>query len=143
VDLTDETRDIQDVGCFRMLWTQFWDYFDWEELSVRQKITTIIDLPRLVIQHMTVPWAEDEKFFRPFHVLHPLAVMLFCFTMFRAWDVQTTIGGPLWPWMLGVAVILSLFIFFTSSNFEPPRYNFVRCLQSLLLSSPCPVLFAG
>jgi len=108
-------------------WHQFWDYFDWDEINVRQKITTIIDLPRLIIQHLTIPWAIEERYFRPFHVLHPIAIVIFCFTAFQAWDFQVSVG-PLWPWMLGVGVLLSVFIFFTTTNYDPPGYNFVCSL---------------
>lgn len=101
------------------------EYFDWGEMTKREKAFVIIQMPRLLIQHLTIPWAEENKYWRFFYVLHPISIVLFCFTAFQAWDYQVA-TGPLWPWMLGVAFVVSVFIYLTTNNYEPPRYEPVR-----------------
>jgi hypothetical protein len=101
------------------------EYFDWPEMTARGKVFFLLQAPRFLIQHLTIPWAEENKYWRFFYVLNPIAIVIFCFSAFQAWGFLSG-AGPLWPWMLGVAVLLSLFVYFTTNNYEPPRYEPVR-----------------
>lgn len=114
-------------------WDDLLDFFDWPSMSRAERIFFIFTLPRYIAQHTTIPWAEEGKYFRWFTVAHPLSIFIGCSSAFQLWGKQTA-AGPLWVWLLGVAIVLTLVLLFTTNNDAPPRYEPLLIVAGMVMA---------
>jgi solute carrier family 24 (sodium/potassium/calcium exchanger), member 6 len=114
-------------------WDRLLDYFEWSSMSTFSKVLFVLTLPRYLIQHTTIPWAEEGKYYRWFTVSHPLAIFGLCFTAFQLWGVEAAVGY-LWMWILGVAVILTVAMILTTNDDAPPRYEPVLIVIGMVMA---------
>jgi len=115
-------------------WRNLAEFFDWNEQSTRSKILTIVDSPRLLVQHCTIHYAEEDKYFRPFLILQPICIPLFFFLVFDAWTVSWFFPGPLWVWILSFGIIVALIVLMTTKSSEPPAYEWVYIVTGMVMA---------
>lgn len=132
----DNIDDSTCYGALRLNWRNLKEILEWDEgmETWRSRIFMFADFPRLILQHFSIHFAEPETYFRPFYVLMPIGVAIFMLSAFGAWTLVTKIPGPLSAWIMPLAIVLSIVVYFTTKNDEPPIYEPVFVVLGLLMS---------
>lgn len=132
----DNIDDSTWKGAVKLNWRNFKDIVDWDDgmKNWRSKIFLFADMPRLLLQHLSVHFAEPDTYFRPFYVLQPLGIAIFLLSCFGAWDLHTKLPGPFGVWMLPIALALCAAVYFTTKNDEPPVYEWLFIVVGMFMS---------
>lgn len=123
-------------GAIRLNWRNLKEILEWDDgmKNWRTRLVMFADLPRLFLQHFTIHFAEPETYYRPFYVLMPIGIAMFALSCFGAWTLTTKLPGPLSAWIMPIAIVLSIVVYFTTKNDEAPVYEPVFIVIGLLMS---------
>lgn len=132
----DNIDDSTLSGAIRLNWRNLKEILEWDDgmKNWRSRIVMFADLPRLILQHCSIHFAEPDTYFRPFYVIMPIGIAIFALSAFSAWTLSTKLPGPLSAWIMPLAIVLSIVVFFTTKNDEPPVYEPVFIIFGLLMS---------
>jgi len=113
--------------------------FDWDKKTNFSRFILIITSPLLILQHLTIPWAEKNKYFRPFYIIHPPFILLLIFFTFDGWTWQVVVNGHFFGYwitfLLPFTLIISFIIFLTSERNTPPVYDPIFVALGVLTSA--------
>jgi sodium/potassium/calcium exchanger 6 len=112
--------------------------FEWSKKSPFQKIIFCIKAPLLILEHLSIPSAEDEFYFRPFYILQPFFMMLIIFFAYNLFDYKLFSAnaylGTLPMWIFPICLIFSIILYKTTANSRPPVYHPLFILLGLFMS---------
>ncbi|KAG9487094.1 hypothetical protein GDO78_007133, partial [Eleutherodactylus coqui] len=123
-------------------WQIMWDGINpvdsrkWRQKRWHWKILKVFKVPIEVLLLLCVPVVdpdkEDHNWQRPLNCLHVITSPLLCLFCLHSGAYARYIiqgGFPMWSLLLLIGVPLSLIIFFTTKNGEPPKYH---CIYSFI-----------
>jgi len=117
-----------------------------------KKYFFFIKFPVTFIQHLTIHWAEEGKYFKPFFVLNPLFYSALLCIVFKKliFNVDTShFPGflsyiPFPFYIMAIGLLLSVLVFFTSpNNFRAPFYEPLFIFLGLITSAMWIYLIAN
>ena len=82
-DISEGLEAPAPAGYFTDMIPDFGDYMDWSEQSRVDKLLTVIDSPRLLVQHLTIHYAAEDKYMRLIYILLPISVSVFLISAFQ------------------------------------------------------------
>jgi len=93
----------------------------------------------MIIERLSIPSAELDEYFRPFYILHPIfaSFMIIAFNDLFTFPVSSPSGTPLGilpMWVFPFTLVISIIMFFTTTNSKPPIYNPFFVLLGLVMS---------
>eukprot|EP01125_Pyxidicula_operculata_P021394 TRINITY_DN821_c0_g1_i1.p1 TRINITY_DN821_c0_g1~~TRINITY_DN821_c0_g1_i1.p1 ORF type:complete len:789 (-),score=139.13 TRINITY_DN821_c0_g1_i1:132-2387(-) len=134
--MEDDLRVIYDEPVMTSsIFNEALEYFEWTEMTKFQKIAFLLDFPRNFIQHLTIYWAEDDKYFKPLIVVMPPSIVLLVFALYNLWQAKVvdSLGNVIY-WVLPISLALSIAIYFTSKRESPPVYEPIFLLSGMVMS---------
>eukprot|EP01114_Cavostelium_apophysatum_P013768 TRINITY_DN3410_c0_g1_i1.p1 TRINITY_DN3410_c0_g1~~TRINITY_DN3410_c0_g1_i1.p1 ORF type:complete len:605 (+),score=81.39 TRINITY_DN3410_c0_g1_i1:105-1919(+) len=108
----------------------------WHEKSVREKLLFIIAAPTLLLRNLTIPVAREGEWNRIFAVLNPIFAPLFALFATHKFLEPVHMGKitvPVFAIVLVVGALVSIAVFFTTKDYEPPRYFVVFSITGFLM----------
>lgn len=129
-------------------WQIMWDGINpvdsrkWRQKRWHWKILKVFKIPVEVLLLLTVPVVdpdkEDRNWQRPLNCLHVITSPILCLFCLHSGTYATyVIQGvfPMWAPFLLFGIPLSLIIFFTTKNEEPPKYHCIFSFMGFITSA--------
>uniref|UniRef100_A0A6B2KZB2 Sodium/calcium exchanger membrane region domain-containing protein n=1 Tax=Arcella intermedia TaxID=1963864 RepID=A0A6B2KZB2_9EUKA len=110
------------------------------EFGKINKVFFFLKLPLFMLEHVSIYWAEEGKYFRPFLVAQPLCCLPIAFYFLDLYSANVSFRdsslGPLIFWVLPIGLALSVAVYCTTDNKTPPPYEpmflFIGLIMSML-----------
>jgi len=103
-----------------------------------QKVLTVLTAPIVLVQHLSIHWAEDGKYLRWLYILHPPAMAAVALFFLEQIDTAACIRDHCFGfWSIYVMILslgVSVAVFFTTKAGKPPRYDAVFLVVGFLMS---------
>jgi Ca2+/Na+ antiporter len=109
--------------------SDFWD------LPLHQKILTGLEFPVDFVRDITIPTLQQESWYRPYAIAHPIAIAFVCEWAFRDWSASGVFFTIL------MSCVPAAYIFLTTHRSKPPQQSLLSMLWVLTAFFMCILWF--